>query len=194
MAEVRPPVGVELFVGVIFSDSALLAPLEKELEGCFGKIEAKSQVYTFDITDYYGEEMGGNLKRVFYSFGDLIDPSRIVDVKLAANEIEQRFAHNHNGNRRVNIDPGYMDFYKLVLASGKFLGQKIYLGKGVYADPTLYYDKGWKPYDWGFPDFKSGRYDGFLTELRKAYKSKIRNQNGAGGRWGASGHGVSGRG
>jgi hypothetical protein len=61
-----------------------------------------------------------------------------------------------------------------VLVSNKYLGQKIYLGKGVYADPTLYYDKGWKPYDWGFPDFKSGRYDRFLSEVRKRYKAKIR--------------------
>ncbi len=80
-----------------------------------------------------------------------------------------------DGRRKVNIDPGYMDLFKLVLASAKFQGQKICLGKGVYADPTLYYDKGWKSYDWSFPDFKSGRYDEFLAGVRRSYKNKMRN-------------------
>jgi hypothetical protein len=118
--------------------------------------------------------MGKGLERIFYAMRDLVDPVEMVEVKLAANRIEQTFAEA--GRRRVNIDPGYMDFYKLVLVSNKYLGQKIYLGKGVYADPTLYYDKGWKPYDWGFPDFKSGRYDTFLTSVRTAYKAKMRNR------------------
>jgi hypothetical protein len=117
--------------------------------------------------------MGEGLKRIFYSFSDLIDPARLVDVKIESNRIEDEFALD--GRRRVNVDPGYLDFYKLVLASAKFQGQKVYLGKGVYADPTLYYDKGWKSCDWSFPDFKSGRYDEFLSGVRRSYKNKMRN-------------------
>ena len=179
MAKVIPVQPVQLFVGVIFSDPGLLRPLEAELEQHLGPIDARSAVYDFDVTAYYEEEMGESLKRIFYSFVDLIGPEAIVGVKTTSSEIEDKFAEG--GKRRVNIDPGYMDFYKLVLASNKYLGQKIYLGKDVYADPTLYYDKGWKPYDWGFPDFKSGRYDSFLTEVRTRYKRKIRNLSSAGG-------------
>ena len=174
MAQVSIPQPVELLVGVILRDLDLLVPLESEIAERLGKIESRSPVFDFDITDYYKDEMGTDLRRIFYSFDDLMDPARLVEVKLTANLIEKGFAEA--GRRRVNLDPGYMDFYKLVLASNKFLGQKIYLGKGVYADPTLYYDKGWKPYDWGFPDFKSGRYDAFLTQVRKAYKAKIRKE------------------
>jgi hypothetical protein len=173
LAEVKPPKPVKLIVGVLFGDPGLLDPLERELNKSFGEIDARSQIYDFEMTDYYEQEMGGDLERVFYSFMELIDPAGIADIKLAANEIERSFTRG--GKRRVNIDPGYMDFDKFVLASAKFLGQKIYLGKGVYADPTLYYDKGWKPYDWGFPDFKSGRYYEFLTEVRRLYKSGIRD-------------------
>ena len=179
MRKMMPVQPVQLFVGVIFSDSDLLGPLEAELEERLGHIDARSAIYPFDSTAYYEEEMGKDLKRVFYSFADLIGPEAIVDAKTASAEIEDKFARG--GKRRVNIDPGYMDFYKLVLASNKYLGQKIYLGKDVYADPTLYYDKGWKPYDWGFPDFKGGRYDSFLTEIRAAYKRKIRGLSRAGG-------------
>lgn len=180
MAELIEPRKVQLILGVIFSDPALLAPLQEELEKRFGPLEARSGVYDFKVTDYYEDEMGGGLKRVFYSFGELIDPAGIVEVKIECNRIEDAFAVK--GKRRVNIDPGYVDFYKLVLASAKFQGQKIHLGKGVYADPTLYYDKGWKSYDWGFPDFKSGRYDEFLTGVRRSYRAKIRNMDGTDGK------------
>jgi hypothetical protein len=179
MPKMMPVQPVQLFVGVIFSDPGLLPPLEAELETVLGCIELRSPIFDFDITAYYEDEMGKGLKRVFYSFVDLIGPETIVDVKKVSNKIEAAFARGDR--RRVNIDPGYMDFYKLVLASNKYLGQKIYLGKDVYADPTLYYDKGWKPYDWGFPDFKAARYDSFLTEVRAAYKRKIRGLSRAGG-------------
>lgn len=166
------PVPVQLIIGVIFGDGGILSLLENALEEKFGRIELRSQPFEFNLTDYYREEMGSPLFRIFYSFENLIAPDSIVDVKVKSNEIEQRFTVD--GKRRVNIDPGYIDFFKLVLVSNKFLGQKIYLGKGVYADPTLYYDKGWKPYSWGFPDFKSGLYNGFLTQVRDSYKAKIR--------------------
>ncbi|MFH1312097.1 MAG: DUF4416 family protein [Candidatus Eisenbacteria bacterium] len=172
MSGLKEPRPVKLLMGVIFAGRDLLEPLEAELEHRFGPIELKSQLFSFDATGYYEDEMGGTLKRIFYAFRDLIDPGKIVDAKLAANGIEQAFASG--GKRRVNIDPGYLDFHKLILVSGKFLSQKIYLGKGVYADPTLYYDKGWKPYDWGFPDFKSGMYYEFFSEVRAAYKTRIR--------------------
>jgi hypothetical protein len=176
MAKMMPARPVTLIIGVIFADEDLLEGLEIELQHLFGSIDLRSPVYDFDVTDYYREEMGEALKRIFYSFADLIGPETLVDVKVASNKVEGRFTAD--GRRRVNIDPGYMDFYKLVLASNKYLGQKIYLGKGVYADPTLYYDKGWKPYDWGFPDFKSGRYDRFLSQVRTEYKKKIRSLEG----------------
>jgi hypothetical protein len=172
MAQVTEPQPVQLLVGVIFTSAGLLAPVRQEVAGEMGEIEMTSPTYDFDITDYYEDEMGTGLGRIFYAFKHLIDPGRIVDVKLASDRIERAFAEG--GRRKVNLDPGYMDFYKLVLVSNKYLGQKIYLGKGVYADPTLYYDKGWKPYEWGFPDFKSGRYGDFLTSVRKKYKAKIR--------------------
>ena len=109
-----------------------------------------------------------------HTFSRLQCPSRLPEWKLSCVRVETECSSPAN-LRIVNIDPGYLDFYKLVLASAKFQGQKVYLGKGVYADPTLYYDKGWKSCDWSFPDFKSGRYDEFLTGVRRSYKNKMRN-------------------
>ena len=172
MAEVGSPQPVQLIAGVLFADAALLGPVEQALEKRLSPIELRSAPFDFDVTDYYGGEMGGGLKRIIYAFRDLASPEAIADIKLATNDVEAYFAAS--GRRRVNIDPGYIDFHKLVLASAKFLGQKIYIGKGIYADPTLYYDKGWKPHPWGFPDFKDGRYNDFLSRVRGAYKAKLR--------------------
>ncbi|MFZ1946094.1 MAG: DUF4416 family protein [bacterium] len=172
MAEIAPVRPVQVIAAVLVADLGLLPDVERDLERRLSPIEARSEPCDFDCTTYYGPEMGEGLKRVLYAFRDLVSPETIVDIKLATNQVEEYYADS--GKRRVNIDPGYLDFHKLVLASAKFLGQKICLGRGIYADPTLYYDKGWKPYPWGFPDFKDGRYNGFLAEVRAAYKAKLR--------------------
>jgi hypothetical protein len=168
----RSPQPVYLVMGVIFAGRERLDELEARMAASFGETEIRSEVFDFDVTDYYRDEMGPGLKRVFYGFKRLIDPGDIVDIKLAAVEIEEGLSRE--GRRRFNLDPGYMDFNKVILVSAKFLAQKVYLSKGVYADPTIYYDKGWKVYDWAFPDFRSGRYDAFFTEARRSYKTRIR--------------------
>lgn len=176
MGHLKKPQPVQLVMGLIYGSRANLEEIESELASEFGEIEIKSPPFDFDVTDYYEDEMGSGLRRVFYGFKELIDPGDIVDIKLTALKIEEDTGWE--GARTVNLDPGYMDFNKLILVSAKFLAQKVYLTKGVYADPTIYYDKGWKVYDWAFPDFKSGRYNEFFTELRKLYKAKMRRLGG----------------
>lgn len=172
MGVLQTPQPVALVMGAIYADGVPLDEIEPALAGEFGEIDLASSPFDFDVTDYYETEMGSGLKRIFYGFKRLIDPGEIVDIKLAAVRLEHEMGRE--GKRRVNLDPGYMDFNKLVLVSAKFLAQKIYLTKGVYADPTIYYDKGWKVYDWAFPDFKSGRYHDFFREVRNLYKAKMR--------------------
>ncbi|MGD9140953.1 MAG: DUF4416 family protein [bacterium] len=167
------PQPVQLVMGVIYGDEGFLEEAATGLAGELGEIDLRSEAFEFDVTDYYQDEMGPGLKRVFLSFKNLIDPGDIVDIKLMAAGLEQEMSRE--GKRTVNLDPGYMDFNKLVLVSAKFLAQKIYLAKGVYADPTIYYDKGWRDYEWAFPDFRSGRYGGFFSEVRNLYKAKMRN-------------------
>jgi hypothetical protein len=65
-----------------------------------------------------------------------------------------------------------MDLNKVVLASAKYNGQKIYLDHGIYADPTLWYEKGsFHPYPYSFPDFKTGEYIETFIQIRALYKS-----------------------
>ena len=165
---------VKLFVVTLHRDQSILANAIAKLSGEFGPVDYESTDFPFDITDYYESEMGKNLFRRFYSFQELILPDRIVNIKLKCMEIEREFAVD--SRRAVNLDPGYMDTYKLVLASAKYGGQKIYLRDGIYADMTLtMYRRKWESFLWGFPDFKSGIYEAVLNQIRDTYKKQLRS-------------------
>jgi hypothetical protein len=146
------------------------------LEERFGRIDYRGEPHPFDGTDYYEDEMGPGLNRVIISFQPLRSPTEIVQAKLDTAAIEEDLAVE--GGRRVNIDPGYMDYYKIVLASFKEGPQKIYLGEGVYADPVLlYYDGEYAPLQWTFPDFKAGVYREDFRAIRALYKKARREAN-----------------
>jgi len=147
--------------------------LYPELERVFGSIDSESDDYPFDMTDYYSDEMGENLKRRIISFAGLSSAADLVRKKLACHETEKRFSGN--GSRRVNIDPGYIDYFKLVLASFKEGPQKIYLGEGVFADMILLYEDGeFRVLPWTFPDFRGGVYMEYLKRVRGLYRADRR--------------------
>jgi hypothetical protein len=66
-----------------------------------------------------------------------------------------------------------LDTDKFILASAKANAQKIYLAHGIWADPTLRYEKGrYLPFPWSFPDFRSERYQKTFLRLRDIYKKQ----------------------
>ncbi len=159
-----------VLAGRNFDPESRLFPL---LEERFGIIDHRGEAHPFDGTDYYEDEMGPGLERRIISFEPLRDATDIVQAKLDTAAIEEDLAAE--GGRRVNIDPGYMDYYKIVLASFKEGPQKIYLGRGVYADPILLYFEGeFGPLPWTFPDFKSGLYRDDFRAIRAVYKQARR--------------------
>ena len=163
------PPSVKLIVGILYSDNILVEHAKKILEEKYSKIDFQSQIFEFTVTDYYCSEMGSPIYRIFISFEPLIHPKEIACIKIGTNAIEEQLAVA--GKRKVNLDPGYMDFDKLVLASAKYNGQKIYLDFGVWADLTLHYEKGsFYPYPWSFPDFKTGIYNRTFLRIRELYK------------------------
>ena len=110
------------------------------------------------------------LQRRLISFETLVPPDAIVPAKLACNARWRRLAGS--AGRVVNLDVGFLDHNKLVLASVKPAGQKIYLGQGIYADLVGRYVQGrYRPFEWTFPDFKDGRYDEELAQIEAAYLS-----------------------
>jgi hypothetical protein len=155
-----------VLAGAGFDLERLLLP---GLEERFGRIDFCGGAHPFTGTSYYEDEMGPDLSRVIVSFEPLVSPTEIVQVKLDTAAIEADLSGERG--RRVNIDPGYMDYYKIVLASFKEGPQKIYLGRGVYADPILlFYEGEYVPFQWTFPDFKAGVYRDDFMAIRSLYK------------------------
>ncbi len=167
------PIPVKLFCGILYREKSILQKAVKLLTDRFGNVDYNSSSFLFDVTDYYVQEMGEMIFRIFYSFENLINPAQLVQIKLECKEIEDKYAIA--GKRKVNLDPGYMDYDKIVLASFKYNAQKVYLNKGIYADVTMYYRKGrFIPSEWCFPDFKNGIYEKDFLKIRALYKKQIR--------------------
>lgn len=127
----------------------------------------------FDYTDYYNEEFGSPLKRQFISFKKLINPDELAGIKVATNRLEKKLSHN--SSRIINIDPGYLDMAKLVLATTKDYKHRIYLSKGIYAEVTLRYEnKTFQPWEWSYPDYRTAQYLAIFNQIRQIYSSQIR--------------------
>ncbi len=173
MANIKPVDRVKLIVAVLWSDTLILQKALKNLETVWGKIDFQGKDREFDVTDYYVSEMGSPISRRLVSFEKLINPDTIAEIKLRSNAIENNLAQN--SHRKVNLDAGYLDHNKIILASAKYAGQKIYLGSGIYADIMGRYKQNqYQPFEWSFPDFKDGRYNEELNIIRKIYLQQLR--------------------
>jgi len=168
-----PAKPVKYFLGALYSDEHLLNLAIAQAEETFGAADLVSSDFAFDFTNYYDNEMGTPIYRRFVSFSQLIEPGFLAAAKLQTNSIEDdlRVA----GQRKVNLDIGYIDYDKVVLASAKSGIHKIYLAEGIYADLALHYAKGqYRPYDWAFQDFKKPDYNPFFLKMREIYKRQIK--------------------
>jgi hypothetical protein len=86
------PDPVKLFVGVLHSDDDLLEKAVQMLTGEYGSVDYRSEAVPFAMTDYYQDEMGESIQRVFLSFQRLIDPGGLAQIKIRTNEIEDELA------------------------------------------------------------------------------------------------------
>lgn len=175
MGKVKEPLPVKLVVGMISGEDSLFEQAEKKLTQEFGLVDFTSSPLPFNCTDYYKKKMQINVKRKFISFARLIDPGKIVEIKLFTNQLEENFLYPDSKQRRLNLDPGYITLAKLVLATSKNFQHRIYLGKGIYAEITLRYKrgKGFTCWEWTYPDYRSEEYIEIFNHLRKIYYHQV---------------------
>ena len=161
---------VKLIIGFIYKDEAVFIKAKEKLRRKFGRIDFVSGPMDFGYTDYYEPEMGKELKRRFVSFAKLIPIQDLYRIKLYTNRLETRFlAHKL---RQINIDPGYLDLAKLVLATTKDYAHRIFLRKGIFAEITLSYrGESFSPNDWTYPDYRTKEYIDIFNQIRKLYVS-----------------------
>ncbi len=164
---------VKLFVAILWAQPASLKQACEILQSLWGDVDFTGADHPFDVTNYYESEMGNDLNRRLVSFLSLVPPDCLVSAKHRCNEIEDQLAGEKG--RLVNLDIGYLDHNKIVLASFKSAGQKIYLGNGVWADLIGRYRQGrYCSFEWTFPDFRDGRYDQELGQIRQIYLNQLR--------------------
>lgn len=173
MAQPQFPKPVKLFIAVLWADCTAFDQACIEVQKRWGRSDWLGTHHPFDQSGYYEQEMGANLQRTLITFEKLFPAESIGEAKLATNEIED--ALSVDGKRPVNLDVGYLDHNKIVLASMKYSGHKIYLGQGIYADFVGRFKAGrYQPFEWTFPDFRTGRYDEELLTIRTTYLQQLK--------------------
>jgi hypothetical protein len=171
---------VKLFIGILVSNSKFIPEVEQRLTTLYGSVDHRSDVIPFDFTDYYESEMGDLIDRVFFSFERLIEADQLPEIKRQTNELEQELAPllktpNTNVKRPVNLDPGYIEQAKIILASTKNFYHRIYLGKGIFGEVTMHFKNNtYQFFPWTYPDYQSKDYQEFFLRTRQILRSQLR--------------------
>jgi len=172
MGEIRNHPSVLLLIAAFSPSEEVLAAGRRKVSGELGPICLESRTFRFDeFTHYYDQEMGNILYKRFWVFERLIDPGRLAEIKTETNRWETEIADTVRDicftPRPLNLDPGYIDLGKLILASTKDHCHRIYLRNGIFAETTLIYTKKqWQNLPWTYPDYQSAEYKAFFCECR----------------------------
>jgi len=178
MWKTREPNPVKLVFGILAANHQCLNNAADALTGKFGNADFTSDVWPFDKTDYYKDQTGPRILRQFLSIEKLINPGRLAKIKIRTNKIEQKLAKTLRLPlpRPVNLDPGIIEPSKLVLATTKNYSHRIYIGKNMYAEVTLIFDKGsWKPLEHTYPDYKQQCYFDFFDKVRSRLLEQLKS-------------------
>ena len=177
MWELHDPRPVKLIIGILAANEIALAAAVKTISKSFGVIDLTSDVWSFTQTDYYKDELGPNALRQFVSIDRLIDPGKLAQIKHDTNSLEQQLADSLKLtlSRPVNLDPGFIEPSKLVLASTKNFSHRIYIGNKMFAEVTLMYEKGnWRHFEYTFPDYRQSCYHDFFTKVRNRLLEQLK--------------------
>ncbi len=174
MGEAKKALHAMNLIAITFNRSVPYEPTLATLVHLFGPVECTYGPIEFTHTEYYAQEMGDSLKKIYFSFSNLIDRTTLPRIKNKTNELEMACAIQ--GKRSINIDPGYITNDKLVLASTKDFFHRIYLDQGIYAEITLHYRKGcYRFFSWTYPDYKEPEFLKFLEKSRASYVHTLRS-------------------
>lgn len=164
----KKPLPAKLLVGFFMQEKEIFNEILPIIKEKLGAIDIISPWFDFDYTDYYTKEMGADLLRRIIVFKDLIEQEDLAKIKNITNLIEQ--SYEHDGKRKINIDPGYMLPSRFILATGKDYSHRIYIGFNIYADLTLIFKNGdFHTLEWTYPDYAARDMRDFLLKVRKKY-------------------------
>ena len=176
MAIPSSPLPVLRFAGLLAGTEEELAAARWELTQWYGDVDDQSPVIPFTFTEYYSDQMGKTLLRQWVRFKSLFAPEHLAKCKLETNMAETLLARQFQRGvpRPVNIDPGYVHRYKVVLATTKDHSHRVYLSEGIYAEVTLHWSQNrWTPWPWTYADYQSETAGKFFEAARTAYLDQL---------------------
>jgi len=179
MWQIKKPEPVKLIVGILAADEDCLKTAIDTLSAEFGRLDLVSDVWPFTQTNYYNKETGEHILRQFVSIEPLVDPGKLAQSKHRTNKLERKLAKSLNVDlvRPVNLDPGLIEPSKLILATTKNYSHRIYIGKKMYAEVTLIFDKAqWRPFDYTYPDYRQQCYFDFFTKVRTKLLEQLKSK------------------
>jgi hypothetical protein len=179
MWDTTEPKPARLIVGLLAADERCLGAAMEGLASEFGAVDLASDVWPFEQTPYYRDEIGPTILRQFASFDKLVDPGHLAAIKHRTNAMERELAGllALAWPRPVNLDPGLIEASKLVLATTKNYAHRIYIGDRMYAEVTLTFDKGrWEPMPYTYPDYRLARYHEFFSQVRSRLLQQLKGR------------------
>ena len=170
------------FFAITHSGQGIHEPAHERLSEEFGPLGIPSPVFRFsDVSHYYDRELGGSTWKYFVTAAGFPAADELVRIKHVTERIQLELAVERNGERvrTVNIDPGYVNGWQVVLATVKNHSHRIYLRDGVFCEVTLRYTGGrWEPLPWTYPDYTSDLaiqfFEGARQEFNALPKTMIR--------------------
>ena len=179
MWDLKEPKPVKLIIGILACEHQCLHAGIETIENKIGNIDLTSDVWPFTQTDYYKDQTGSHILRQFVTIERLINPGKLAKIKHQTNKLEQKLAKCMAAPvpRPVNLDPGIIEPSKLVLATTKNYSHRIYIGKKMYAEVTLIFDKGtWQSLPYTYPDYKQQCYFDFFAKVRTRLLEQLKSK------------------
>jgi hypothetical protein len=117
--------------------------------------------------------MGEDLWRQYLALAELGRGDDLALLKEKSNQLEVKWSEA--GRRRINLDPGFVDVDKLVLASTKSASHRLPIGRGIYAESTLRFEYGrFEPWPYTYPDYRQDLAIEFFSRVRRRLKAQRR--------------------
>jgi hypothetical protein len=175
----RNPPPAKFFMAVMVPWNQFYPEVEEYLSRELGPLEHRSVLYDFSaFSKYYDAEMGGRAWKYFVTFRQLLPMDSLRKVKLYAEQAQDYFAIESAGGvrRGVNLDPGYLTGWNLVLSTVKNHAHRLYLGDGIFAEVTLLFRRhSFQTLPWTYRDYSYGPVVDFFHSVRSDYLKQLRD-------------------
>jgi hypothetical protein len=167
---------VQIFFALMAREDADFERAEDAIVAHYGAVFLRGETYAFDeLTSYYQKEFGTGLRKRLVAAGPLVPAEQLVAIKNETNALEFELS-GHGSARVVNIDPGYLNLSKVVLASTKDHWHRLYVADGIFEEITLKYKRppgAYVPMEWTYPDYRQPTQLEFFQQLREQYRAQI---------------------